>query len=146
MPGIEISSIALSKNFSIFPRLYYPLESANEILRRIAQVESECVSNAVNNDMAELQEDDSLEDLFNLGLKECMISSEEENAVRMKDEDLRTFIRRNEVDTTMKKSNSDMQVWKRLCESFSKRYNIENIPSTELDRLLSHFFVSICKK
>ena len=96
--------------------------------------------------MAELQEDDSLEDLFNLGLKECMISSEEENAVRMKDEDLRTFIRRNEVDTTMKKSNSDMQVWKRLCESFSKRYNIENIPSTELDRLLSHFFVSICKK
>ena len=78
-------------------------------------------------------------------LKDVM-ESEKEKADILKDEDVTAFIRKNKATNTITKTASDMRIWKRWCESVGERRNVEDIPSTELDSLLSHFFVKVCKK
>lgn len=74
------------------------------------------------------------------------MESEKEKADILKDEDVTAFIRKNKATNTITKTASAMRIWKQWCESVGKRHNVEDIPSTELDRLLSHFFVKVCKK
>ena len=45
----------------------------------------------------------------------------------------------------MRKTKSDLNVWYRWCESVREIRRIDDIPSQELNRLLSHFFVGVKK-
>ena len=44
------------------------------------------------------------------------------------------------------KTKSDLNVWKKFCESMKESRAIENIPAPELDLLLSKFFISVRKQ
>ena len=69
------------------------------------------------------------------------MESEKEKADILKDEDVTMFIPRNKATNTITKTASDMRIWKPWCELVGKRRNVEYIPFTELDTLLSHFFL-----
>ena len=47
---------------------------------------------------------------------------------------------------TQFKSKSDLNAWKKFCESLHESRAIENIPANELDLLLSKFFTSARKQ
>ena len=44
------------------------------------------------------------------------------------------------------KTKSDLNAWKKFCESLKESRAIENIPANELDLLLSKFFISVRKQ
>ena len=46
----------------------------------------------------------------------------------------------------MNKTRSDLNVWNKWCATVNEHRKVENIPAKELNRLLSHFFVSLKKK
>ena len=75
-----------------------------------------------------------------------VMESDKEKDDILKEEDVTVFILKNKATNTITKTASNMRIWKRWCESVGERRNVEDIPSTELDRLLSHFFVKIRKK
>ena len=47
---------------------------------------------------------------------------------------------------TQYKTKSDLNAWKKFCESQKESRAIENIPANELDLLLSKFFISVRKQ
>ena len=47
---------------------------------------------------------------------------------------------------TQYKTKSDLNAWKKFCESLKESRAIENIPANELDLLLSKFFISVRKQ
>ena len=51
------------------------------------------------------------------------------------------FIEQNKNINTAKKMKTDLNVWKRWCSSIGNARELENIPPSELDRLLCHFFI-----
>ena len=46
----------------------------------------------------------------------------------------------------MNKTRSDLNVWNKWCATVNEHRKVEDIPAKELNRLLSHFFVSLKKK
>ena len=73
-------------------------------------------------------------------------SCETTGAVHLDDEAVRQFIESNKAKNTVKKTRSDLNVWNRWCESVNERRKLEDIPASELNRLLSNFFVSVRKQ
>ena len=47
---------------------------------------------------------------------------------------------------TTKKTKTDLNVWKRWCESVKETRAIEEIPAKELNNLLCHLFVKVKKR
>ena len=58
---------------------------------------------------------------------------------------LRHFCRSRNKKNTQYKTKSDLNAWKKFCESLKGSRAIENIPANELDLLLSKFFISVRK-
>ena len=73
-------------------------------------------------------------------------SCETTGAVHLDDDAVRQFIESNKAKNTVKKTRSDLNVWNRWCESVNERRKLEDIPASELNRLLSNFFVSVRKQ
>lgn len=61
------------------------------------------------------------------------------------DNEISSFIDENRNENTTKKTKTDLNVWKRWCESVKETRAIEEIPREELDNLLSHFFMKARK-
>ena len=56
------------------------------------------------------------------------------------------FLKEIKKKNTQYKTNSDLNAWKKFCESLKESRAIENIPANELDLLLSKFFISVRKQ
>ena len=59
---------------------------------------------------------------------------------------LRNFCRSRNKKNTQYKTKSDLNAWKKFCESLKESRAIENIPANELDLPLSKFFISFRKQ
>ena len=55
------------------------------------------------------------------------------------------FLQEQKSKNTQYKTKSDLNVWKKFCESLKESRAIEDIPANELDLLLSKFFNSVRK-
>ena len=64
----------------------------------------------------------------------------------LNDANIGEFIEKNKNVNTAKKTKTDLNVWKRWCSSIGEARELENIPPSELDRLLCHFFINIKKQ
>mgnify|MGYP006973436600 CR=1 FL=1 len=53
------------------------------------------------------------------------------------------FLQEQKSKDTQYKTKSDLNEWKKFCESLKDSTAIENIPANQLDLLLSKFFISI---
>ena len=63
--------------------------------------------------------------------------------VTSKDEvEIEKFLQEQKSENTQYKTKSDLNAWKKFCESLKESRAIENIPANELDLLLSKFFVN----
>ena len=58
----------------------------------------------------------------------------------------RNFCRSRNKKNTQYKTKSNLNAWKKFCESLKESRAIENIPANELDLLLSKFFISVRKQ
>ena len=64
-----------------------------------------------------------------------------------KDEvEIEKFLQKQKSKNTQYKTKSDLNAWKKICESLKESRAIENIPANELDLLLSKFFISVRKQ
>ena len=63
----------------------------------------------------------------------------------LNDEDVDKFIEQHENINTKRKTESDLRKWYQWCEKHGEKRDLQNIPPTELDRLLGHFFISVRK-
>ena len=61
------------------------------------------------------------------------------------DHSLKEFIQQNRARNTVNKTRSDLNVWKRWCNSVQEQRELQVLPSAELNRLLSHFFKTVTK-
>ena len=61
------------------------------------------------------------------------------------DNEIFLFIEENRSVNTTKKTKTELNVWKRWCESVKETRAIEEIPPEELDNLLCHFFIKVRK-
>ena len=61
------------------------------------------------------------------------------------DSEISLFIEENRNENTTRKTKTDLNVWKRWCESVKETRAIEEIPAEELNSLLCHFFVKVRK-
>ena len=60
-----------------------------------------------------------------------------------KDEDeIEKFLQAQKSKNTQYKTKSDLNAWKKFCESIKESKATENMPANELDLLLSKFFLS----
>ena len=50
------------------------------------------------------------------------------------------------LENTQYKTKSDLNEWKKFCESLTESRAIENVPANELDLLLAKFFISVRKQ
>ena len=58
---------------------------------------------------------------------------------------IQQFVEQQKNKNTKKKTNSDVNKWYKWCEEHNEKRKLEQVPPTELDRLLGHFFVSVRK-
>ena len=59
--------------------------------------------------------------------------------------EIEKFLLEQKSKNTQYKTKSDLNAWKKFCESLKESRAIENIPANELDLLLSKFFISVRK-
>ena len=60
--------------------------------------------------------------------------------------EIEKFLQEQKSKNTQYKTKSDLNAWKKFCESLKESRAIENIPANELDLLLSKFFISVRKQ
>ena len=67
----------------------------------------------------------------------------------MDDKKIQQFVEQQKnklhTKTQKKKTNSDLNKWYKWCEEHNEKRKLEQLPPTELDRLLGLLFVSVCK-
>ena len=76
--------------------------------------------------------------LANLSLPEEVTSKDEV--------EIEKFLQEQKSKNTQYKTKSDLNAWKKFCESLKESRAIENIPANELDLLLSKIFISVRKQ
>ena len=59
--------------------------------------------------------------------------------------EVETFIKESKNSNTVKKTKTDLNVWKRWCESIEEKRAMEDIPPDELCNILAHFFMKAKK-
>ena len=68
-----------------------------------------------------------------------------EEATSKDEVEIEKFLQEQKSKNTQYKTKSDLNAWKKFCESLKGSRAIENIPVNELDLLLSKFFISVRK-
>ena len=66
-------------------------------------------------------------------------------ASTLKDEDVKNFIDQHKNSNTKRKTESDLRKWQQWCAKHGERRELNDIPPLELDKLLSHFFITVRK-
>ena len=61
------------------------------------------------------------------------------------DGEIETFINDNKNVNTVRKTKSDLNVFRRWCSTIKEERDVKDIPVPELDKILSHFFVKVRK-
>ena len=70
-----------------------------------------------------------------------------DTSLQLDDEALLRFVDDNKAKNTVKKTKSDMNLWYRWCTSVGEKRKIEEIEDlSEVNRLLSHFFMNVKKQ
>ena len=69
-----------------------------------------------------------------------------EEATSKDEVEIEKFLQEQKSKNTQYKTKSDLNAWKKFCESLKESRAIENIPANELDLLLSKFFISVRKQ
>ena len=64
-------------------------------------------------------------------------------ATNLDDAELDDFIEDNRTVNTVKKTQSDLKVWKRCCASINESRDLVEIPTNELNGLLAHFAMRV---
>ena len=72
--------------------------------------------------------------------------SRSEEATSKDEIEIEKYLHEQKSKNTQYKTKSDLNAWKKFCESLKESRAIENIPAKELDLLLSKFFISVCKQ
>ena len=65
--------------------------------------------------------------------------------MNLDDIEIQQFVEQQKNKNTKKKTNNYLNKWYKWCEERGETRNLEELPSTKLDRLLGHFFVSVRK-
>ena len=87
------------------------------------------------------------EDPFSLGMDEWLLSEEEEETAKLlNEEEIRQLVKEEKPRNTVKKTESDLNVWYRWCLTVGEKRTLENIPTHELNNLLSNFFFTVKKR
>lgn len=63
----------------------------------------------------------------------------------LKDEDVKNFIDEHKNINTKRKSESDLRKWQQWCAKYVEKREMKDIPPIELNKLLSHFFITVRK-
>ena len=66
-----------------------------------------------------------------------------EEATSKDEVEIEKFLQEQKSKNTQYKTKSDLNAWKKFCESLKECRAIENIPACELDLLLSKCFISV---
>ena len=61
------------------------------------------------------------------------------------DDDISSFIEQNRNVNTTKKKKTDLNVWKRWCQSIKETRFLEDISPEELNNVSGHFFIKVRK-
>ena len=69
-----------------------------------------------------------------------------EEATSKDEVEIEKFLHEQKSKNTQYKTKSDLNAWKKFCESLKESRAIENIPANELDLLLSKFFIFVRKQ
>ena len=69
-----------------------------------------------------------------------------EKATSKDEDEIEKYLQAQKFKNTQYKTKSDLNTWKKFCESMKESRAIENIPANELDLLLSKFFISVRKQ
>ena len=69
-----------------------------------------------------------------------------EEATSKDEVEIEKFLQEQKSKNTQYKTKSDLNAWKKFCESLKESRAIENIPAKEHDLLLSKFFISVRKQ
>ena len=69
-----------------------------------------------------------------------------EEATSKGEVEIEKFLQSRNKKNTQYTTKSDLNAWKKFCESLKESRAIENIPANELDLLLSKFFISVRKQ
>ena len=69
-----------------------------------------------------------------------------EEATSKHEVEIENFLQEQKSKNTQYKIKSDLNAWKKFCESLKESRAIENIPANKLDLLLSKFFISFRKQ
>ena len=72
--------------------------------------------------------------------------SRSEEATSKDEVEIEKYLHEQKSKNTQYKTKSDLNAWKKFCESLKESRAIENIPANELDLLLSKFFISVRKQ
>ena len=63
----------------------------------------------------------------------------------LQDDELQAFVEDQRNKNTKKKTKSDLGKWYRWCQSVGENRKLDELPHEDLDRLLGHFFMKVCK-
>ena len=69
-----------------------------------------------------------------------------EEATSKDEVEIEKILQEQKSENTQYKTKSDLNAWKKFCESLKESRAIENIPANELDLLLSKFIISVRKQ
>ena len=69
-----------------------------------------------------------------------------EKATSKDEVEIDKFLQEQKSKNTQYKTKSDLNAWKKFCESLKESRAIENISANEVDLLLSKFFICVRKK
>ena len=69
-----------------------------------------------------------------------------EEATSKDEVEIEKFLQEQKSKNTQYKTKSDLNAWKKFCESLKESRAIENIPANELDLRLSKFIISVRKQ
>ncbi|KAK3745178.1 hypothetical protein QZH41_000198 [Actinostola sp. cb2023] len=61
-------------------------------------------------------------------------------------QDIQEFIEDQRPETTKKKTDYDIGIWKKFCSSINENREIEEIPAVVMNVLLCRFFMNVKKK
>ena len=65
--------------------------------------------------------------------------------LQLDDEAVEAFVDQQKNKNTKRKTESDLKTWYLWCAKHGETRELNDIPPTELNRLLGHFFVTVCR-
>ena len=94
---------------------------------------------AEQKDLTENESNENKQSLANFYSAEAVKTSDEDEIT------IEKFLQAQKSKNTEYKTKSDLNAWKKFSVSMNEAREMNDIPASELDVLLSKFFISFCK-